>query len=204
MFVGGIILGTLSAFVVHEFAHAQMAYTLGDPSSKYAGRLTLNPVVHLHPVGTALLIASSLFTKGACPIGWAKPVQIQLDLLKQPFFDAALIAFAGPFSNFVLGLLLCLVYHLLAPNVFVAMLIATNFAFGLFNCFPLPGLDGWKMLQAPLPKSFAYKLREFEMKVGLYGVLIILLASPVLVDPILKPGFRFVMTTLLAGDWPPQ
>jgi Zn-dependent protease len=203
IFLAGTMMGTLTAFVVHEYCHAYMAYQLGDPTAKYEGRLTANPIVHLHPVGSLVLVLSTVLSQGTCPVGWARPVNYNLDNLKRPFFDAALIALAGPFSNFVLGLLLCLLYHLALPNVFIAMTIAANFAFGMFNCFPLPGLDGWKMLQAVLPQSLAYKMRDFEMKVGLYGVAILIFASPILVSPILVPSFHWVMTTLLDGGWPP-
>ncbi|CAN0186809.1 unnamed protein product, partial [Phaeothamnion confervicola] len=198
------IVGTLLAFVVHEYAHGAMAYQLGDPTPKYEGRLTLNPIVHLHPVGSLMLVASIISSGGNWVIGFAKPVRFDYDNLKNPFFDGGLIAFAGPLSNFIICFVLGIITQLAAPPALIkplAIVIAANLGFGLFNCFPFPALDGWKMLQAIVPKSFAQTLRDVEQKTGVYGIIILLVASYFLIDPIFKPLFREAMQ-LLVGQWP--
>jgi len=198
------ILGTLLAFIVHEYAHGAMAYQLGDPTPKYEGRLTLNPIVHLHPIGSLMLIISIISSGGSWVIGFAKPVRFEYDNLKKPFLDGGLIALAGPLSNFIICLALGIFVQLAAPPLLVrplAIIIAANLGFGLFNCFPFPALDGWKMLQAIVPKTFAQTLRDIEQRTGMYGVVGLLIVSYFLIDPVFKPTFRAAMQ-LLVGTWP--
>ena len=202
--VVSILTGTLIAFVVHEYAHAFAAYQLGDPTPKYEGRLTLNPLVHLHPIGSIMLVATMLMSQGSLVAGWAKPVRFEYSNLKSPFFDGGIIAFAGPLSNFIVAFLLGVLTQLVLPTNLiypVALIVAANLGFGLFNCFPFPALDGWKMLQAVVPTSFAEKLRDLEQRTGLYGIFILLVGSYFLVDPVLKPTFRFLMQ-IAVGSWP--
>jgi Zn-dependent protease len=97
-------LGCLTfALLIHEFAHAWMAYQLGDPTAKYANRLTLNPVVHFEPIGFICLAASYISSGGSLIMGWAKPVPVNHDNFKNRSLDMALVAGAGPFVNFLVA-----------------------------------------------------------------------------------------------------
>ena len=200
----GAVLGTLLAFMIHEYCHGAMAYQLGDPTAKYEGRLTLNPIVHIDPIGSLVLVTSIIMSQGKWVIGWAKPVRFDANNLKSPFFDAGLIAMAGPMSNFILCFVLGILVQLVPlPPVAVRLLtlvIAANLGFGLFNCFPFPGLDGWKMLQVIMPRDLARKMRDFEMRAGIYAIFILLIGSYFLVDPIFKPTFAFLMGLLVGAS----
>lgn len=182
----GSLVGLLTAFVVHEYAHARAAYALGDPTAKYAGRLTLNPLVHLDPIGSIAMVASTLMTNGQLVMGWGKPVLFQRENFRHPTFDAALVALAGPLSNFTLAFALAplLTLGLPLPWLF-ALIIKANIGFGLFNSFPLPPLDGWKILQAFVPGSLGRSMDRFEHSLGIYAPMLLLALSPVLISPLL-------------------
>lgn len=193
------IFGLLLACVLHEWAHARAAYSLGDPTGKYDGRLSLNPVVHLDPIGSLVLLISSVGTQGAMPIGWAKPVRHDPENFRDPFLDVALVAAAGPSINFILGLLFASAYRFGLPfPLFWAMLVKMNIGFGLFNLLPFPPLDGWKMLQAVLPKDASRSLRDLERKLGNQAAPIVLVLSFFIIGPyIISPLFSKILGLLL-------
>lgn len=193
-----VIISILVAFVVHEFAHGYAAYSLGDPTPKYEGRLTLNPITHLDPIGSAVMLASMLVSGGNLVVGWAKPVQFDSDNLKNPFFDGALIAAAGPISNFVLAFLAglpCLaglVDQATALKLLVPF-IAANLGLGLFNLIPVPPLDGWKVAQGFLPRSVGREMRSAENRFGMYPLFGLLIVFWVFGDLFLGPAFVFLL-----------
>jgi len=198
LFIAGAMLGLLLACVAHEWAHAQAAYSLGDPTSKYDGRLTLNPMVHLDPVGSIVLLITGITSYGAMPMGWAKPVRYDQDNFKDPFLDAALVAAAGPSINFIMAIMLAALFRLGLPApIFWAMLVKMSVGFGLFNLFPLPPLDGWKILQAMLPKSAARSMRDFERTLGNYAAPLLLVFSFFFMGPFLRPIFGTIVGLLL-------
>jgi Zn-dependent protease len=186
------------AFALHEYAHALAAYTLGDPTAKYEGRLTPNPLKHLDPLGSLVMLASMMMS--GVVIGWAKPVPINENNLKAGYFDRALIAFAGPMINFILAFgsgLLCHLNPGKGPiELFLVCMIRANLGFGLFNLFPWPPLDGWKILTGLVPRDLGHKLYQFEYKSGMYALIALLLLSPILVNPILRPIFAFLLPLL--------
>lgn len=188
--LGGSVLGLLTAFVIHEFAHAQAAYSLGDPTSKYSGRLTLDPRVHLDPVGSICLLVSMVTTQGRLALGWAKPVMFDRDNFKSPYLDGALVALAGPLSNLVLAFALSLLLRTALPgNFLLELTIRANLGFALFNLFPLPPLDGWKVLQAFVPSSWARSMQRSEERLGVYAPILLLCASPFLIRPLFGPMY---------------
>ena len=140
----------LIALTVHEFSHAGMATLLGDPTAKRLGRLTLNPLKHIDPIGLVCLL---LFR-----IGWAKPVPFDPRYFKYPRAHAILTAFAGPFSNFVVVWLshICMFY--LQPTGIVLLMLRftayINTMLGLFNLVPIPPLDGSHLLDVFLLEKF--------------------------------------------------
>ncbi len=194
------MIGLLSAFIVHEYAHARAAYALGDPTSKYDGRLTLNPLVHLDPLGSICLLITMLGSQGGMVLGWAKPVMFNRDNFKNPFGDGALVALAGPIGNFVLAVLFALIYKLGLPgNLFAEMIVKANLGFGLFNSFPLPPLDGWKILQAFVSRSLARSMQNLEESMGRAAPAILLVASFLVISPLLRPLYFYSKIFLLGG-----
>jgi len=187
----------LVAFVVHEWAHGYTAYSLGDPTPKYEGRLTLNPLVHIDPIGAAVMLGSMVLSGGTLVVGWAKPVQFDSDNLKNPFFDGAVIAAAGPVSNFVLAFLfgLPLLAHLAPPAVagFLIPFVAANLGLGLFNLIPCPPLDGWKVCQGFLPRGVAHEMKSAENRFGMVPLFVLLAVFWLFGDLFLGPIFQFLL-----------
>ncbi len=184
--------GLVSGFVLHELGHAYVAYSLGDPSPRYTGRLSLNPIRHIDPVGFLLLLTAGF--------GWAKPVQVNPLNLSDPRRGMALVALAGPLANFLLALLFLIALRLLPVDPFSpvgAMLRIgawINVAMGVFNLLPVPPLDGSRVLGGLLP------LRWVDvMALETYGwlILILLIVSGV-VGMVLRPLVGVVMAALEA------
>lgn len=168
----------LIALTVHEVAHGWMAYKLGDPTARNLGRLTLNPLKHLDPIGALCMI---LFH-----FGWARPVPINSRYFKNPRRDMALTAAAGPVSNFIMALAGMLLYHILAA-VFSAFPASTSFAYyiqyaaimlvwyfhtlnlslGLFNLIPVPPLDGSRIFLVFLPAKYYFGIMKYERYIQL-------------------------------------
>ncbi len=151
-------IAIISGLTVHEFAHAWMANRLGDPTARLEGRLTLNPIKHLDPIGTLVMVVL-IFTAGL-GFGWGKPVPVNPYNLKHKNGDMW-VSLAGPFSNFILALLVALLFALISPTVIagwsndfvnlIKILISVNVALGIFNLMPIPPLDGSKVLFSLLP-----------------------------------------------------
>jgi len=187
--------------VVHEVSHGFVAEKLGDPTARRMGRLTLNPIKHIDLFGSILLplalLLPSFFVKGYNgPIfGWAKPVPYNPALLKHPKRDAALLALAGPVSNFVLAIIFAILFRFVGGSVgtLLAIIVITNVSLGLFNLFPIPPLDGSKILFYILPRS-AYKVEAFLEQYGWYLLLFFIIFG---VDLLTKPIVG--ITQLLLG-----
>jgi Zn-dependent protease len=157
----------LFAVTIHEYAHGRVAYSLGDPTAKRAGRLTLNPISHIDPLGALCLF---LFR-----FGWAKPVPVDTRYFRNPRSDTIMMSLAGPLSNFAAALLggLLMRFFLLPSEVYLKVLlhmILMNTGLGLFNLLPIPPLDGSHVLENLLPPAASFKFR----KIGRYGPLFFL------------------------------
>ena len=175
-------LPTILAITLHEAAHGFVALRCGDPTALYAGRLTLNPLRHIDPVGTILLPGLLLLSHAPFLFGYAKPVPVNFDRLRSPRKDTVLVAFAGPATNLALALVSALLFHTLmfVPDLWVPwygeMLGASlilNVALALFNMIPLLPLDGGRVLMALLPPRLARVFAPLE-KWGM-GILIALI-----------------------------
>ncbi len=177
----------LFSIILHECAHGLAAEYHGDPTARQAGRITLNPIPHLDPIGSILLpgimILMSIFGAPGFIFGWAKPVPINPYNLNDPKRDMMWIGLAGPATNIGIALVLALLFRLLAIPASLAAIIlfygvTINLLLVIFNLIPIPPLDGSRILTGLLPEEYSYRLSRIEP----FGfiILIILLISGVL------------------------
>ncbi|MDF1480786.1 site-2 protease family protein [Extensimonas sp. H3M7-6] len=181
------VLPVLFAITVHEAAHGYAARHFGDNTAAMMGRLTLNPLKHIDPVGTVLMPLLLYFaTSGAFLFGYAKPVPVQFDRLRNPKRDMVWVALAGPASNFLQALLWALLLIVLAllgidERFFVQMAragVLVNLVMWAFNLFPLPPLDGGRILVGLLPWKQAQAVSRIE-PYGFFIVMALVIAGVV-------------------------
>jgi len=204
-FIQMISVGALPmifAITVHEAAHGYAARFFGDMTADRAGRITLNPLKHIDPVGTILLPAITLFLsiQGGMPFlfGWAKPVPVNFSRLRNPKHDMLWVAAAGPLSNFVMAFFWAFIikFSSFVPILYVEPMklmgeigIGINVVLMVLNLVPLPPLDGGRIAVSLLPNKLAYKYGQIER----YGfiILLLLLATGVL-SFLMSPFIYFV------------
>ena len=205
-------LPVLLAITLHEAAHGYVARYFGDPTADQAGRITLNPLRHIDPVGTLLVPASilalsSLFGAGGILFGWAKPVPVNFSRLRNPKADMLWVAAAGPFTNLIMALGWAILFRIALigePGAYTLPLLKMadagmqiNAVLMVLNLLPLPPLDGGRIAVSLLPQHLAWRFARLEP----YGfpILLVLLFTGVL-GAILWPliaGFRFVLGALI-------
>lgn len=149
--------------IFHEFSHGWMANFLGDPTAKYAGRLTLNPLKHIDPLGTVIIPLFLLFSVGGF-IGWAKPVPYNPYNLRGGKYGSTKVAMAGPAANLIIALIFGLILRFtIVPNFFFiafTWIVYVNIFLAFFNLIPIPPLDGSKLLMDFFPRSQSLKFLE--------------------------------------------
>lgn len=185
-----LIVVLIFSIVIHEVAHGAMAYYLGDPTAKYAGRLTLNPIPHLDPIGSILLPVFLIIIRSPFLFGWAKPVPFNPYYLRDQKYGSAKVALAGPASNLlvalVFGLLIRFFPGLAAfPGIFYIVLI--NILLATINLLPIPPLDGSHILFTFLP----FSMWRFRVMFSRYGFLILIIF-------IVAGGFRLLFPLIQA------
>lgn len=186
------IPGLLIALVIHEYAHAQVAVWMGDDTPRMMGRLTLNPIAHIDPVGLMMLLVARF--------GWAKPVMINPGNFRDWRKGEICVALAGPVSNLITGFIALAVQLIFTKlNLFTStalpmvlqLIVLYNVNFAIFNMLPLPPLDGSRVLMCFLPTEWTYKLASLERYSFL--ILIALVMTPVFTY-ILIPMQRLIFT----------
>jgi Zn-dependent protease len=192
-----ILLVSLS---FHEAAHAWAADRLGDPTARQLGRLTLNPLSHIDPIGTIAFPLLAVYT-GLPVLGWAKPVPVNWARLRSPRRDFALVALAGPVSNVILAAGVSLVLIVLTAisvgspqqHTWLVQTVSLNMLLAVFNMIPIPPLDGGNVLSGIVPASFARGIDQIRP----YGFLILyaLLFTGVF-SAIVRPVDNFVWNSL--------
>jgi Zn-dependent protease len=219
--VTAIVLATIIAITFHEAAHGYAARALGDPTAALLGRLSLNPIRHVDPVGTILvpgvLLVSQLLATGRVEMmfGWAKPVPVDVRNFANPRVGMMWVAIAGPVMNFALALLAGLLTHAVIAGDgflsdeslrwlyrFISFAILVNLVLGLFNLFPVPPLDGGRIVVGLLPFRAAMAYARLE-NVGLFLVIGVLFLVPMVVPAfrpmdwfiweIVRPAFNFTL-----------
>ena len=183
--------GLIIAMTIHEYAHARVAYALGDYTPRLQGRLTLNPAAHVDPIGLLMLFIVHF--------GWAKPVQINPMNFSNPRRDDILVSLAGPASNLITAFIALIILVLMAKIDFpftegvlmvFNLIIIYNINFAIFNMLPIPPLDGSHILRNLLPYELARQYEYLERYSFIF--LIIIIATPVL-SYVFIPLQRFIL-----------
>ncbi|MDE1919239.1 MAG: site-2 protease family protein [Patescibacteria group bacterium] len=188
------------SIIVHEVAHGYAANSLGDPTARLAGRLTLNPLPHIDLMGSIVIPALLVFTSSPILFGWAKPVPYNPYNLRNQRWGEALVAAAGSATNLFLAVLFGLIvrlgptYGLDATALSLAATISfVNLFLGLFNLIPFPPLDGFTALRSALPWHFASSLLRFEHRIRTAGALSLILFLIVFSYIFAGPFFNLVL-----------
>ena len=211
----------LFAISIHESAHAWVAMRRGDPTAYMLGRVTLNPIKHIDPIGSVLLPILGLYNGGGI-LGWAKPTPVNPRNFKRLVLDDVLVSVAGPVSNFIvaIGALLLLAAVTLAPGgresvqglaagaglpgtssiiepitLLIYELLWINIVLAMFNLIPVPPLDGSHVIRHFMPES----VRSIFDRIGIFGLLVLVVMAPGLIAAWIHPGiafFHFFLTRL--------
>lgn len=193
------------SIVLHEFAHGYAAYKMGDDTAYLMGRLTLNPVKHIDPIGT-VVVPAICYLSGLPMFGWAKPVPVNALRLRSPRKSMGKVALAGPTANLLLAVVcaflmkLALVTGWLSPQgtaqaiKFLIYGLQINVLLAVFNLMPIPPLDGGHIVEALLPLNAAVKYGRFFGRWGMYIVIGLILTG--LFKFILYPPMYFVVSLL--------
>ena len=188
--------------IIHEYAHGWMAWMLGDPTAKYAGRLSLDPRVHIDKWGTILLPIFLYFVSGGSFVfAYAKPVPYNPYNLKNQKWGPALVGLAGPMANIATALVFSIFIRIAGiPSSsfifsiisFFTLIVYANIVLAIFNLMPIPPLDGSKILYAVLPDS-AYKVREFLERYSIFLLFFFIFFAFEIIRPVIEAVFRLMV-----------
>lgn len=193
-----VIIALLIAFTVHEFAHAYVAYKFGDTTAKDQGRLTLNPMEHIDPLGTLFLLIAGF--------GWARPVPVNRNAFKNPRLAGVLVSVAGPVSNLLVAFIAYGAFsgyiaatHIDPPSFVFSLfnqLIGLNILLFVFNLLPVPPLDGYRIIEDLVSPHVRAKMTQYEQ----YGTLIFLILIFTPLDQYtIQPIFQTVIPAISNG-----
>lgn len=195
------------SIIFHEVAHGYVAYWLGDPTAKYAGRLTLNPVPHIDPIGSVLVPGLLALSGTSFLVGWAKGVPYNPYNLRYGKWGEALVGFAGPLTNILIAFVCALLirFDVLAPLGSGALSVAVmvtlaNLSLAILNLIPIPPLDGSKVVAAFLPYQLERSYRQLEnltYALGPFGLLIVLLLVFNIFSPYIGSLVQYLFSLLV-------
>ena len=195
-----IIFILIMSVVIHEVSHGYAALALGDQTAKYQGRLTLNPINHLDPIGS-FLVPLLGYLVGGFIIGWAKPVPFNPYNLRNQKWGEAIVAVAGPLSNIALAVIFGLIIRFTSFEAFstqglspIGYLVFINITLAVFNLVPVPPLDGSKILFALLP----YKWQGFRESFEKYGLTLVFMLT-LFFWWVISPFIQFLFTILVGS-----
>jgi Zn-dependent protease len=182
------LIAVITGITFHEFSHAAVATMQGDQTARSQGRLTLNPISHLDPLGSIALVLAGF--------GWGRPVPFSPAQLRSRRFGAAMVGLAGPAANFLLALLAVIALRIVYPSavsafdvdfsvILLDMLVTLNVVLGVFNLLPIPPLDGSRLLSLALPPS-RQNIVYFLDQYGIFLLLGLLILAPNLLTPIFR------------------
>ena len=190
----------LICITIHELAHGYTAYKLGDNTAKIMGRLTLNPIKHIDPVGLLMMLMVGF--------GWAKPVPVDMRNFKHPKWYMAITALAGPVSNILLAIVIIFVLGFVATPLsdnindlnstiysIISITVFLNIALAIFNMFPIPPLDGSKVIYSLLPEKWYYNILKYE-RFGMIALLVLIAAQLIFNINILSDTIRYLAGTV--------
>jgi Zn-dependent protease len=205
-----LIVPLLFAIILHEVSHGWVAEKLGDPTARLLGRITLNPISHIDPIGTIILPGILLLTGSPFLFGWAKPVPVNFANLRGGRRDMALVALSGPLCNFLLAVFSSIIFHLtperlayaagklsgtiMALHGMAGLSVWINLVLMVINLFPIVPLDGGRIVVGLAPEHIAFAMARLER----YGMLIVVLliasgAWSYVVSPIIDIFWRILM-----------
>lgn len=196
------VVPVLLAITFHEAAHGYAAYALGDDTARNQGRLSLNPKNHIDPIGTILMPLALYFLAGFV-FGYAKPVPVRFDRLRNPRRDMMLVALAGPAANLALAIVgtLLIPVAVMLPSLVgqwfiesLNILIFFNLVLAIFNMLPIPPLDGGRVMTSLLPGHLAWKFAQIE-RFGIFIIVGTIILLPILFRPLgidLDPAYYLI------------
>lgn len=208
-----LLVGLVIGITVHECAHAWSANELGDPTARYQGRISLNPIVHLDPVGTMLMLYSLLVGFG---IGWGKPTPVNPRYFKYgPRVGLALVSVAGPLSNILTAIVFALPLRLGIPlpgtlEIFLWFVVLANIGLAVFNLIPIPPLDGFSILMGILSQIrgwWSFQLTQWLRVVEAQGPLVFIfilmfdwmMPGPGILGTIMGPPIRLLYSLIVGA-----
>jgi Zn-dependent protease len=194
------------SITIHEFAHAITADKLGDPTPRRQGRISLLPPDHLDPLGTVMMVLSTIAGMG---IGWGKPVQTNPGNFRNPRKDQGIVAIAGPISNVIQALVFAAIFQTMARSGvqggslirFVLLGITINLSLAFFNMIPIYPLDGWWITQSILPHELSLRYKHWMLTYGpfLFLSIILLERQLHLIGMLIGPPVNAGTVLLIAG-----
>jgi Zn-dependent protease len=197
-----IIVALILSLTLHEFAHALVGHWLGDDTAEREGRLTLNPLAHIDPFTTLILPVMLILVQSPVVFGAARPVPFNPWAVRYGKWGAALIAVAGPLTNFLIALVLAFWLRFLPISSqlgieFLVSTITINIAFGVFNLIPFPPLDGSRVLYAAAPPLRPLMDRIEEM--GMVGLFLLLILGLSIISPMIQVISHGILNVLVPG-----